>query len=504
MSEWNLAPKLGGSPGPAGRRPGLIERLFSARPGSDPTLAPLLFAWFASALEALLIAALGYGIAAIYVGDRPQVFAEYLLPVPLLALAAVATFQSLDLYAVPVLRRFPGALPRLLMGWTIVFLLAFALIFFLKLDGVFSRVVFGAWYASGLFALSVSRLAIVHVGQALATRGAFRRRAVLVGGGPEAEAFLAAMKQGGEHDLEIVGIVDDRTDDRSPVEVGGIRKLGDVASLAELARQAPIDLAIFTLPVTAENRILRMLGALNVLPIDIRLAAHAQRLRFKARHYSYFGNLPVFAISDRPVAGWANFQKAMFDRLLGAIILVLVSPLMLIVALAVKLDSRGPVFFRQRRFGFNNEPIEVFKFRSMYADKTDHNAAKLATRGDPRITRVGRFIRRTSLDELPQLFNVVFFGNLSLVGPRPHAFAAKAGDRLYEDVIDGYFARHRVKPGMTGWAQINGWRGETDTPDKLQKRVEHDLHYIENWSLFFDFSILVMTPVALIRGENAY
>jgi len=424
--------------------------------------------------------------------------------VPLLALAAVAIFQSLDLYVVPVLRRFPGALPRLLMGWTIVFLLAFALIFFLKLDGVFSRVVFGSWYACGLFALTLSRLVIVQIGKALAARGAFRRRAVLVGGGPEAEAFLAAMRQSSEHDLEIVGIVDDRTDDRSPDEVDGIRKLGSVASLAELARQNPIDLAIFTLPVTAENRIIRMLGALNVLPIDIRLAAHAQRLRFKARHYSYFGNLPVFAIADRPVAGWANFQKAAFDRLLGAIILVLVSPLMLLVALAVKLDSPGPVLFRQRRFGFNNEPIEVFKFRSMYTHLTDHNAAKLATRGDPRITRVGRFIRRTSLDELPQLFNVVFHGNLSLVGPRPHAFAAKAGDRLYEDVIDGYFARHRVKPGMTGWAQINGWRGETDTPEKLQKRVEHDLHYIENWSLFFDFSILVMTPVALLRGENAY
>ncbi len=504
MSEWNLAPKLGGSPEPAGRRTGFLARLFSARPGSDPTLAPLLFGWFASLLEAVVIALLGIGIAAIYVGDRPEVFSEYLLPVPLLALASVAIFQSLELYAVPVLRRFPGALPRLLMGWTIVFLLAFALIFFLKLDGVFSRVVFGSWYASGLFALTLSRVVIVQIGQALAARGAFRRRAVLVGGGPEAEAFLAAMRQSGEHDLEILGIVDDRTDDRSPGEVDGIKKLGSVASLAELARQNPIDLAIFTLPITAESRIIRMLGALNVLPIDIRLAAHAQRLRFKARHYSYFGSLPVFAISDRPVAGWANFQKAAFDRVLGAIILLLVSPLMLMVALAVRLDSPGPVLFRQRRFGFNNEPIEVFKFRSMYTHLTDHNAAKLATRDDPRITRVGRFIRRTSLDELPQLFNVVFHGNLSLVGPRPHAFAAKAGDRLYEDVIDGYFARHRVKPGMTGWAQINGWRGETDTPEKLQKRVEHDLHYIENWSLFFDFSILVMTPVALLRGENAY
>jgi Undecaprenyl-phosphate glucose phosphotransferase len=504
MAEWNLAPKAGEKPVPAGRPNGFLDRLFSARPGSDPTLAPLIFAGFAASLEAVFIAVLGIGIAFAYLGDWREIFVEYLLPVPLLALVAVAMFQSLDLYAVPVLRRFPGALPRLLMGWSIVFLLAFALIFFLKLDGVYPRMVFASWYAGGLFGLTLSRLVLVNAGHVLAARGAFRRRAVLVGGGPEAEAFLAAMRDGGEHDLEIVGIVDDRTDDRSPGEVGGIRKLGDVASLAELARHNPIDLAIFTLPITAESRILPMLGALNVLPIDIRLAAHAQRLRFKARHYSYFGNLPVLAIADRPVAGWASFQKAAFDRVLGAIILVLLSPLLLLVALAVKLDSPGPVLFRQRRFGFNNEPIEVFKFRSMHTHLTDHHAAKLVTRGDPRITRVGRFIRRTSLDELPQLFNVVFHGNLSLVGPRPHAFAAKAGDRLYEDVIDGYFARHRVKPGMTGWAQINGWRGETDTPEKLQRRVEHDLHYIENWSLFFDFSILVMTPVALLRGENVY
>jgi lipopolysaccharide/colanic/teichoic acid biosynthesis glycosyltransferase len=180
------------------------------------------------------------------------------------------------------------------------------------------------------------------------------------------------------------------------------------------------------------------------------------------------------------------------------------SPLLIAVAVAVKLDSRGPILFRQKRFGFNNELIEVFKFRSMYIDKADENAAKLVTKNDPRVTRVGRFIRKTSLDELPQLFNVVFKGNLSLVGPRPHALHAKAEDRLYDQVVDGYFARHRVKPGITGWAQVNGWRGETDTSEKIQRRVEHDLHYIENWSVFFDLYILALTPFALAKSENAY
>jgi lipopolysaccharide/colanic/teichoic acid biosynthesis glycosyltransferase len=176
---------------------------------------------------------------------------------------------------------------------------------------------------------------------------------------------------------------------------------------------------------------------------------------------------------------------------------------MLATAIAVKLDSKGPALFKQKRLGFNNEVIEVYKFRSMYVDQNDAAASRLVTKGDPRVTRVGRFIRKASLDELPQFFNVLK-GDLSLVGPRPHAAAAKAQDRLYHEVVDGYFARHRVKPGVTGWAQINGWRGETDNDVKIQMRTEFDLAYIENWSLWFDLKILFLTPVRLMNTENAY
>ncbi len=165
-------------------------------------------------------------------------------------------------------------------------------------------------------------------------------------------------------------------------------------------------------------------------------------------------------------------------------------PCCALTALAIRLDSKGPILFKQKRYGFNNELVEVYKFRSMYADKLDASASRLVTRDDPRVTRVGRFIRKTSIDELPQLFNVVFKGDLSLVGPRPHAIHAKAADRKYDEVVDGYFARHRVKPGITGWAQVHGWRGETDTQEKIQARVDHDLYYIENWSLWLDLYIL--------------
>jgi exopolysaccharide biosynthesis polyprenyl glycosylphosphotransferase len=206
---------------------------------------------------------------------------------------------------------------------------------------------------------------------------------------------------------------------------------------------------------------------------------------------------------DKPIADWDYVSKWLFDKAAGLIALAIMAPLMLLIALAVKLESRGPVFFRQKRYGFNNELIEVFKFRSMYVDRCDATASKLVTKDDPRVTRVGRFIRKTSLDELPQLFNVIK-GNLSLVGPRPHAVQAKAAGHLYDEVVDGYFARHKVKPGITGWAQINGWRGETDTEEKLSKRIEHDLYYIENWSVFLDLYILFKTPFALLNTESAY
>jgi len=172
-------------------------------------------------------------------------------------------------------------------------------------------------------------------------------------------------------------------------------------------------------------------------------------------------------------------------------------------ALAVRLDSKGPILFKQRRYGFNNELIEIYKFRSMYVALADADATRLVSKGDPRVTLVGRFIRKTSLDELPQLFNVLK-GDLSLVGPRPHATQAKAQEALYEQVVDGYFARHRVRPGITGWAQINGWRGETDTKEKIEQRVLYDLDYIDRWSLGFDLYILARTPLALLKTQNAY
>ncbi len=307
-----------------------------------------------------------------------------------------------------------------------------------------------------------------------------------------------------DSDIRLVGMFDDRGEERSPASSEGVQKLGTVDDLVELARHTRVDLVIFSLPISAESRILQMLKKLWVLPVDIRLAAHTNKLRFRPRSYSYIGNVPVLDIFDKPIADWDVVMKWLFDKFIGTLALICIAPIMLLVALAIKLDSKGPVLFKQRRYGFNNELIEIYKFRSMYVEQTDANASKLVTKNDPRVTRVGRFIRKTSMDELPQLFNVVFAGDLSLVGPRPHAINAKAENRIYDEAVDGYFARHRVKPGITGWAQINGWRGETDSHEKLQRRVEHDLYYIENWSILFDLYILACTPYALLHSESAY
>jgi Undecaprenyl-phosphate glucose phosphotransferase len=486
------------------RRSALLAEI-AADAAPTRAYSPIVLSGLVRLLEFLLIIVSGFAVHQVHVAPTWGYGAEYFIVIPGMALLAVLALQSLDLYTTQAFRSPIGRGAKLVGGWTAVFVAALAAIFFLKLEGALSRVWLLGWYVAGLALLAGERFAVAALVRALTQQGKLDRRTVIVGGGPAAEPVLrdlASAQQ--DSDLRILGIFDDRNDDRSPDVVGGYPKLGTIDDLVDFARHTRLDLVIFTLPISAEARLLQMLRKLWVLPIDIRLAAHTNKLRFRPRSYSYIGNVPVLDVFDKPIADWDVLIKAAFDKVVGTICLLLLAPVMAAVAIAVKLDSRGPVLFRQIRYGFNNEKIEVLKFRSMYVDQLDPTAAKQVTRGDPRVTRVGRFIRKTSLDELPQLFNVVVKGDLSLVGPRPHAVHAKAAEHDYDDVVDGYFARHRVKPGLTGWAQINGWRGETDTPEKIQKRVECDLYYIENWSILLDVYILALTPIALLKAENAY
>ncbi len=488
---------------PASRANADVLRRLAAEPASA-AYSRVVVAGVVRAIESALIVLTGLAVYFAYVvrnvGQQPGYFPAIVA----VAALSIVTFQSLQCYTVPAFRHPVRQMARVAAGWALVFLAVFAALFFLKLDGAVSRVWMAGWFALGFAALALERALLSRGIAKLARSGRLERRAVVVGGGEFGRELLRDLAKSDEAEVRMLGVFDDRAEDRAPDTVEGYPKLGNVDDLVEFARATRVDLVIFALPITAEQRILQMLRKLWVLPIDIRLAAHANRLRFRPRSYSYVGKVPVLDLFDKPIADWDVVIKLAFDKIVGTLALIALSPALAVTALAIKLDSRGPVLFKQKRYGFNNELVEVFKFRSMYVDKLDPTAAKLVTRDDPRVTRVGRFIRKTSLDELPQLFNVVLKGDLSLVGPRPHAIHAKAADRQYDEVVDGYFARHRVKPGITGWAQINGWRGETDTQEKIQQRVEHDLYYIENWSILLDLYILAITPLALLKGKNAF
>jgi Undecaprenyl-phosphate glucose phosphotransferase len=482
--------------------PQLAEIVSNSAPGRS--YSPVVVAGLVRLGEFVMLLAAGLAIDEAYVAPVWGHSPDYYVATSVMAALAVVALQFLGLYSTSVFRAPLQHGLRIAAGWSIVFVFALAVVFFFQLGGSFSRFWLSSWYVIGLALLAVERPAVAMIVRRLSQQGKLDRRTVIVGGGVLADPVLRELAAQDDGDLRILGIFDDRTDTRSPDMVAGYPKLGTVDDLVEFARHTRIDLVIFTLPISAEARLLQMLRKLWVLPIDIRLAAHTNKLRFRPRSYSYIGAVPVIDVFDKPMADWDVVLKSMFDKAVGTLCLLVLSPVMALIALAVKLDSPGPALFKQRRYGFNNEVIEVYKFRSMFTNQLDPRALKQVSRGDPRVTRVGRIIRKTSLDELPQLFNVVFTGNLSLVGPRPHALASRAADQLYDEVVDGYFARHRVKPGITGWAQINGWRGETDTEEKIQKRVEHDLYYIENWSILFDVYILAMTPFALIKAENAF
>ena len=478
-------------------------RAVAAQP-YEAAFSPIVLAGLVRVIEVALVAVVGFAVYVCYVVPAHGFAWHYFAAILGIALLAMLAFQVADIYQVQAFRGHEKQYMRLASAWSVVFLIAISASFFAKAGDQFSRAWLGSFYVLGLFALIAFRRTLFLLVRRWTREGRLDRRTVVVGADGNGELLIRSLTAQRDSDVRLVGVFDDRGDDRSLPSCAGVPKLGTVDDLVAFARHTRVDLVIFSLPISAESRILQMLKKLWVLPVDIRLSAHTNKLHYRPRSYSYVGNVPVFDIFDKPIADWDVVMKWLFDKIVGSLALICAAPIMLLVAIAIKLDSKGPVLFKQKRYGFNNELIEIYKFRSMYADQADATASKLVTQDDSRVTRVGRFIRKTSLDELPQLFNVVFAGNLSLVGPRPHALHAKAENRLYDEAVDGYFARHRVKPGITGWAQIHGWRGETDSQEKIQRRVEHDLYYIENWSLLLDLYILAQTPFALIRTENAY
>lgn len=396
-----------------------------------------------------------------------------------------------------------AGLRRQLAAWACTMAALLLAASLLRVSGEYARLWAAMWFTSGTALIVGMRVAFVGLTGSWIREGRFAQRTVVVGTTDHGQRFARHLLGCPDICTRIIGFVHDDADPGGISHVGRHPILGNIAYLVHMIRRNEVDQVVIALPWSERERIMRLLAELADTPVDIRLAPELLRFEFLQRRVEMVGGIPMLRVLDRPVSGSAALVKTAEDLILGSLLLLAFAPVMLAVALAIKLDSPGPVFFRQTRSGFNNKLIKVWKFRTMYHHLSDASASALTLRDDPRVTRLGHFLRRSSLDELPQLLNVVC-GEMSLVGPRPHALQAKAGDQLYQDVMVHYAARHRVKPGLTGWAQVNGWRGETDTSDKLLRRVEHDLHYIEHWSLWLDLRILLRTVWVVIGGRNAF
>ncbi len=416
------------------------------------------------------------------------------------ALVSLNAFQLAGLYQFQHLTQLPEQARRLLLAWPLVLGLLLLLGFAAGLLDSVSRGWVALWLITGFVGLFGQRCLVRLQILRWSRTGRLTRNIAVIGAGEHGRRFIEHLRRQQRH-VNIIGLFDDRRD-RIPDYIAGYPVLGTIDDLLVFARQHRIDQVVVALPWGAEERLLGWLKKLKSLPADIRLCPDVIGFHLPHRGVSHIAGVPLLNVFEKPIAGWDGIVKSVEDRVLASLILLLVSPLMLCIALGVKLSSPGPVFFRQKRYGFNNEIIEVFKFRSMYVERCEAESGPIeqARRTDPRITPFGALLRRTSLDELPQFLNVLR-GEMSIVGPRPHAVAH---NEQYAKLIDEYLARHRVKPGITGWAQVNGLRGETETLEKMERRVQFDLHYIENWSLALDLRIILLTLLVGFSHPNAY
>jgi polysaccharide biosynthesis protein PslA len=321
---------------------------------------------------------------------------------------------------------------------------------------------------------------------------------VIVGATGAAERLIAAILE--TREANVLGVFDDRAE-RGSDTLHRVPLLGATDKLLAHRIMPYVDRIVITVPSEARARINALLDRLKVLPNEITLLLDREGEVQEAEAIDRIANIPLTRISGAEIDQGKALAKRAQDVIIGTIALFMVAPIMLMVALAVKLDSPGPIFFRQRRHGFNNEEIVVWKFRSMRTEASDAKAARQISADDDRVTRVGKFIRKTSLDELPQLINVLN-GEMSLVGPRPHAIGMKTGDVESSRLVAEYAHRHRMKPGMTGWAAINGSRGAVDTPELVRRRVVLDVEYIERQSFWLDLYIMFMTIPCLLGDSE--
>ena len=476
----------------------------AAAKGRAKLLSPALVGDLLRLFDVAVILIVGIGIYFLYVNQiYPYTpISRYLVILVISGALAGILYQWFGVYAGDYIFARRLRIDRMLSAWAVTFALLLTVAFALKITEFYSRVWAVSWYFVTAVLLILGRLILGAWVRHSAREGRFAKRTAIVGTGPQAEKIADHLRENDKYRTEIVGFADDRDGDEasrntSPASLGGIE------DVIRMIRDDSIDRVVIALPWNDPERMRGVVQRLAVTPVPIHLAPDLAGFDYTGRDFTHIAGLPVLHLFDRPISGWSQLTKTIEDRVLATLFLILLLPLFLVLPVVIKLTSPGPVLFKQKRYGFNDQLIEVWKFRTMYHHLQDAEANELTRKDDARVTPVGRFLRQSSLDELPQLFNVLK-GNMSLVGPRPHPIAAKAGGQLYYDVVDQYAARHRVKPGITGWAQVNGWRGETRTVDEIEKRVECDIFYIDNWSIWLDIRIIAKTVLVILRDAKAY
>lgn len=378
-------------------------------------------------------------------------------------------------------------LGKLVTAWTLAGACLLTILVFTHQGEYFSRLWLGFWWLIGITLTSLSRAVIYGYLAYYRAKGHNRKKVVLVGERASCNKVRRQVNEARWSGYEIVKRVCSNND------TAEIEK-----TITSLGRS--VDEIWLATPLATGNQVHDILYVLRNHTQNIRFIPDVSDLRLLNHKVSQVAGLQMLDMSISPMDGLAGLVKRLEDVVLGIIIFILIAPLLLTIAILVKLTSQGPVIFKQKRNGIDGKPIKVYKFRSMYLHDEEHGKVTQAKQNDSRITPIGSFLRRTSLDELPQFYNVIQ-GRMSIVGPRPHAIAH---NEYYRELVESYMRRHKVKPGITGWAQVNGYRGETDTLDKMEKRVEFDLYYIDNWSVWFDIKIIIMTIIKGFFGKNAY
>jgi putative colanic acid biosynthesis UDP-glucose lipid carrier transferase len=384
------------------------------------------------------------------------------------------------------------------VSWALTLFPVFMFLFFTKESDYFSRVVLGSWIVSTVIALCAWRVIFRQVLFSLRRKGLNTRSVGLVGLTGRGLSLIKEIEHHPETGYKLTAIFDERSVDRIDPSYAHYYK-GGLEKAVILAQQGEIEILFIALPMTANVRIDSILKVLGDTTVDVHLIPDMFTYNLLHARMGHVGEMQTISVYDSPMKGGSSLLKRMEDIVLASIILCIIAIPMLIIAAAIKMTSTGPAIFKQNRYGMDGKKIKIWKFRSM-TTQDNGDVVKQATKGDARITPLGAFLRRTSLDELPQFFNVLQ-GDMSVVGPRPHAVSH---NEEYRKKITYYMLRHKMKPGITGWAQVSGWRGETDTDEKMEMRIKYDLHYIRNWSLWFDFKIIIFTIFRGFVGNNVY